>query len=418
MRVRHLLPLVVVAIAVACGTQTAGAPDAGEADAGEPPELLDACACADLDASSPDAGPTTPDAGPQEGFDAGSPADAGGDDVPDAGLSPFAACFAELADPDPTQPSNGPDYDQFEPVIGSHCWGSDHQEITGIERVVFVGDSVTVGTPPTLGSDFYRSRLADRLVAKFGLDAPDLWWKNADLVKGTAAVDPLRIGSQTMDGADGIGVRSGDFASCAKWGARTDDLRRTSPTSRAKQLDVCFPAAERGKRTLVIMTMGGNDIAALTQDGAHAPYDQSRAQTEQFVRLLREAIEWIKAPGRFPNGVFVVFGNMFEFTDGTGEVGACTAAGVSGLEEWDHPEWQAELVIWANEQFMKIAKDTGTDMIFMLEHFCGHGFNNADPANRCYRGPNTPRWFDDTCIHPNPTGHDVIAEMFMSVVNE
>ena len=76
------------------------------------------------------------------------------------------------------------------------------------------------------------------------------------------------------------------------------------------------------------------------------------------------------------------------------------------------------MVIWANEQYMRIAVDTHTDMILMLEHFCGHGFHNDDPTTRCYRGPGTERWFDLTCIHPNPTGHQVIADMFMAVVNE
>ena len=68
-------------------------------------------------------------------------------------------------------------------------------------------------------------------------------------------------------------------------------------------------------------------------------------------------------------------------------------------------------------QFMKIAAETGTDMIFMLESFCGHGFNHNNPANECYK-PGNERWFDDTCIHPNPTGHHAIADMFMKVVDE
>lgn len=104
--------------------------------------------------------------------------------------------------------------------------------------------------------------------------------------------------------------------------------------------------------------------------------------------------------------------------DATGDVTSCAAAGFTDLENWDHPEWQAELVVWANEQFLKIAKDTGSDMVFMLEHFCGHGFRNDDPRGRCYRGPDTPRWFDLTCIHPNPTGHAVLADMFMDVIEE
>ncbi|MEQ9323824.1 MAG: hypothetical protein RIF41_31965, partial [Polyangiaceae bacterium] len=44
----------------------------------------------------------------------------------------------------------GPDYDQFMPVVDSHCLGTDHQDITNVEHVVFLGDSVTVSTPPQL----------------------------------------------------------------------------------------------------------------------------------------------------------------------------------------------------------------------------------------------------------------------------
>ena len=62
---------------------------------------------------------------------------------------------------------------------------------------------VTVGTPPTWSWDFYRAKLADELATKFGLTPPDILWMSADPFNGTAV-------SQT----------SGDFACCAKWGAR------------------------------------------------------------------------------------------------------------------------------------------------------------------------------------------------------
>ena len=57
-------------------------------------------------------------------------------------------------------------------------------------------------------------------------------------------------------------------------------------------------------------------------------------------------------------------------------------------------------------------------MIFALEAFCGHGFNHDDPTAPCYRGPTAPRWFDATCIHPNPLGHANLADMFFAVVEE
>ncbi|MEW5849887.1 MAG: SGNH/GDSL hydrolase family protein [Myxococcota bacterium] len=339
------------------------------------------------------------DAAVTERPDAAVRADAGTPDATqpstDAGALPLAQrCFADIAR-DPSEP--GPDYDQFNPVIGSHCNGTNHQDIQGVERVVFLGDSVTVGTPPTASGDYYRARLADMLAERFNLDAPSAAWKMSNPLSGVSGV-----------------MFSGDFASCAKWGARTDDLFRDN-----SQIADCFPTEERNKKTLVVFTIGGNDIAALTKDHAHSPYNEAYADVQEFVSLMRDAVTALKDPAQFPGGVYVMFGNMFEFTDGTGDVGSCPAASAAGFTEpWDHPEDLASLVIWANEQFLKMAVDTGSDMIFMLEHFCGHGFNNEDPENRCYRGPNTPRWFDLTCIHPNPDGHDQIANMFMSLVTE
>jgi lysophospholipase L1-like esterase len=327
--------------------------------------------------------------------DAGSAADAG---AIDTGRTPLGdLCFSDIYDPN----ANGPNYDQFNPTYGTHCVGTNHQAINGIERVVFLGDSVTVGTPPTGHEEYYRSVLADRLTSQFNLDPPSDLWKRSSLVGGTSMVQ-----------------ESGDFASCAKFGARTDDLIEDSD-----QILSCFPDSTRSMRTLVIMTIGGNDIAAITKAGAPSggkTYAEVEQMTMEFIARLDSAVRWFfEDPSRFPNGVYIVFSNMFEFTDATGDVTSCPAAGVAGFDEpWANPSELEHLVIWANEQYMRIAVDTGTDMIFMLEHFCGHGYHHDDPGNRCYRGPTAERWFDLTCIHPNPVGHSVIADMFMSVVLE
>ena len=122
---------------------------------------------------------------------------------------------------------------------------------------------------------------------------------------------------------------------------------------------------------------------------------------------------------RFPNGVFIVFANNYEFTDGTGDVQACDVSGLAGFDQpVPYPDQLASLVVWVNEQYLSIAVENGADMIFLMEDFCGHGFNADDPTAPCYRGPGNENWFDLTCIHPNPTGHDHIKDMFMAVVNE
>ena len=288
------------------------------------------------------------------------------------------------------------DYAQFDPIIGSHCKGTNHQEITDIERVVFLGDSVTVGTPPTQGKDFYRSEMADVLVERFGLMPPNDLWKQANPIDGVSLIKD-----------------SGDFSSCSKWGARTDDF--------VGQTEDCFPPDLMEKRTLVITTMGGNDLASIAKDGANGkPIDQVMADAEKFIQLQREAVQWfVDDPNKFPNGVFVVFANIYEFTDGTGDLMSCPAAGLGGFDKpWQDPQQLKDLVLWINEQYMSVAVDTQTDMIFLLENFCGHGFKAGDPTSPCYRGPDNKTLFDLTCIHPTPDGHDLVKDLFTAVIDE
>jgi len=329
--------------------------------------------------------------------DASSSSDSG-EDTGDGSI--YEMCFDEQY---VNVPIVSPNYDQFMPTIGSHCLGTNHQDILEVDRVVFLGDSITVGTPPTLSADYYRSKLADALAMAFalewgeGLQGQDVW-QLADPFNGTAAIQ-----------------ESGDFASCAKWGGRNDDLLEGN-----MQLEDCFPPETRELRNLVIITSGGNDLSSLTQDMIDGvPMEELWQTTMDAVELKRQAVQWLKDPERFPNGTHVVFANIYEFTDGTGEVMSCDVSGLAGFDQpVPSPASLATLVIWANEQYMEIATENDADMIFLLESFCGHGFQADNPEAPCYRGPGSETWFDLTCIHPNPTGHQQIADMFLAVVGE
>ena len=106
--------------------------------------------------------------------------------------------------------------------------------------------------------------------------------------------------------------------------------------------------------------------------------------------------------------------NIYEYTDGTGDMSACPACWIVGLcVNW--PEGRAPAVFMA-EQYMRIAVETGTDMIFLLENFCGHGWNHDNSESQCFM--DGERWIDFTCLHPEVEGHQAIRDMFMSVVEE
>lgn len=330
-------------------------------------------------------GSSTPDTGDD-------PSDGGGTTT--APTRPTVAeCFADIG--------IVVDYASLAPVMGTHCLGTDHQDIEAVERVVFIGDSVTLGTPPTAAGDWYRNRLADEFVARFGLHSPDWFWQNVDLLNGTTWT-----------------TESGDFASCAKYGARTDDLLLDPH----RQLESCLPEDQRDKRTLVIMTVGGNDLFALLE-GLRDGEDPSALQEEWEGAMsdLRDAVHWLtEDPSRFPGGLYLIFANIFDVSDATAgaDIARCEGAQLIGLDGPLYDPWVAERVRWWQEQSLALAVETGTDMVFMGEAFCGHGYNYDDRSGRCYRGAEAELWYDLTCMHPNAAGHEGIAELFLAVVEE
>jgi lysophospholipase L1-like esterase len=270
-------------------------------------------------------------------------------------------------------------YDRFNPVMGRHCAGTHHQDIRDVEKLVFLGDSITAGTWPTKERDFYRHQLTALLQSRFG-----------DI--------------EVLD--------------CSEYGARTDDFMAHSN----RQINKCFPGLMAGetiepKRTLVIWTMGGNDLLTIG-DAAQAGGDTTLllAKIDEVVEYQREALLFFKdqADTLFPAGVDVVFTNNYEFTDGTGDFGSCPTAATIGID-YTISSW-ALGYLTINESYMEMAVDTGTDMVLLMEHFCGHGFHADDPQNGCYKGPDTPIYFDPSCIHPTPEGHTALAKLFDQVI--
>lgn len=305
-----------------------------------------------------------------------------------AGTTPAAPPTTDpgTTDPPPTDPSDpvaastcfqafagpvaSPNYDPYGAKVSAACTGTRHQKIAGVEKVVFLGDSVTAGTPPTAPAQYYRTRLTTSLKQRFGANI--------------------------------------EVSDCSVWGARTNDLLGGD-----QQLSKCFPSATEPKKTLVVMTLGGNDVAAWAKAKLDVPTATARA--DEAAGELRAAIDWLKDPARFPAGVDVVFANVYEFTDTSGDLASCPTAGLAGFSgSWAEG---AEAIAHLQERFLEIAVQTKTDMIFMMEHFCGRGFRRGDASLQCYRGPNAPLWFDLTCIHPTPEGHAEIASLFMSTID-
>lgn len=291
-------------------------------------------------------------------------------------------CFPDIGD----AAAGFPVYDGLGAVVPDHCMGTDHQEVDFIEKVVFLGDSITAGTPPTPDVDFYRNELSGLLQERFG---PDL-----------------------------------EIVDCSEFGARADDLLQHED----RQLNLCFPEGVEEKRTLLIMTMGGNDMMAAAElIAAGGTEADATALVQEALDYTDEAFAWIRegsdldgpAPERstrFPAGVFMVFSNVYEFTDATGDLGSCPMAATLGFD-YVIPQLR-DGYVWVSEAYMELSVRYRFDLILMLEQFCGHGYHAGEEDNECFRGADAELWFDGTCIHPNPTGHEVISDMFFTVVTD
>jgi lysophospholipase L1-like esterase len=373
---------VLVLLLLAC-TETKALDSGGESTAAVDSTPTESVADSEPTADSVDSVPT-------DSVDSAPPSMETGDSAAPEPLS----CLEQLAAKQPL----APDYAQFSPVLNSACLGTNHQDIAGVQHVVFVGDSVTVGTPPNTVETFYRNVMAEDLSARFGIEAPAYEWYWYDLFTGNAYMQD-----------------SGAFSVCAKYGARTDDLVQDHD-----QIIECIPESRAGETTLIVMTVGGNDLFSLVEDYHEGiPVEELWTTVEGEVQLLREALSWVKTDkDRFPGEMYVIFANLFEFTDGEGNVDACPGAASLGYTyDLSAPDLQA-MIQYYQEQYMSIAVETQSDMVFMGEGFCGHGYNSTDTAGPCYRPDNQDVWFDLTCFHPNDDGHVATAEMMLSVVDE
>lgn len=138
------------------------------------------------------------------------------------------------------------------------------------------------------------------------------------------------------------------------------------------------------------------------------PDEQLVASTEEQMQNLRDAVTYITTDKvRFPGKMYVVFANLYEFTDGDGDVDVCPGADLVG--------YHYDL---SSPSIKERAFDTSTNMIFMGEAFCGHDYGRADTTSVCYREPDAELWFDASCFHPNDAGHGAIADLFQSTIEE
>ncbi len=278
----------------------------------------------------------------------------------------LAACVPKSTEESST-PLSGPTPD---PDV--ETWVPEAFPPTGAERIVFFGDSITAVYGLNNPDNGYPSLL-------LGEDS-DRWpeHEGGDLVDRFGALDVLDI---------------------SRDGATTD----TVLSSQLPGVEAAWGPVISGP-TLVVGTIGGNDAlnALLSADS----FEETRAQ---MIDNLSRIVDFFQDEARFPDGSYLYLTNVYEPTDGTGQVPEC----FYGLDmTLVLPELEA-----TNEAMLGLAQEQGWAWVDLHGHFLGHGFRHEDPNVAQHDDEDPSLWLQDDCIHPNARGHHEIRRLFLAAVD-
>ncbi len=239
-------------------------------------------------------------------------------------------------------------------------------------RLIFLGDSITIGEGASPYSNSYPALLQDNNDGEW----PD---------HGDADLATLYPGiTEVYDVSRG--------------GAVTADVNNTQIPDLESQLTL--PAAGE---TIVVMTIGGNDA-----QGALNPFADPDAIRDTALANFEDTVAWFQDPANFPDGAYIYATNVYEPSDGVGQVDACFFG-------FDYTA-QLPTLDEVNDGMYDLAVDLGFSSVDMHGHFLGHGFNNKDATNVNYHPNDHTRWLDDDCIHPNNRGHHEIRRLFHAAI--
>jgi lysophospholipase L1-like esterase len=163
---------------------------------------------------------------------------------------------------------------------------------------------------------------------------------------------------------------------------------------------------------IVVITTGGNDVIhnygrTPPRDGAMygCTYEQAVKWTENFRDRLKALIEGVTE--RFPGGCEIFLANIYDPTDGVGDVENANA----GL-----PRWSDGLRVLAlmNEVIADVSRDDeNVHRVDIRSHFLGHGIHCRDRSNKHHRAEDPHYWYYSNLEDPNDRGYDAIRRLFL-----
>jgi lysophospholipase L1-like esterase len=244
--------------------------------------------------------------------------------------------------------------------------------------LIFMGDSITAGDGASPRSEKYSALLEENVDSAW----PD--YGEVDIQSLFPSIE------QIID--------------VSKGGATT----RTLVNSQLSTLSNELGASVSGE-TIVVMTIGGNDMQAAIPAvlfGGDAAADEAIEKVESN---LHKMVDYFEDTTRFPDGVFVYIANVYEPTAGTGYWSSC----FGGLDIGSTMDNLAD----ANDAMRAFSIERDIAMIDLQGHFFSHGFYHDDDSMEAYNEEDPTLWFANDCIHPNNRGHHEVRRLFHATID-
>lgn len=161
---------------------------------------------------------------------------------------------------------------------------------------------------------------------------------------------------------------------------------------------------------IIVATIGGNDVIHMygrtpPREGAMygATLEQARPWIANFESRLNAILDELGS--RFPGGHHVFLANIYDPTDGTGDIQH------AGLPAW--PEGLQVLAAY-NEVIARTAgRRSDTTLVDIHREFLGHGIHCRQFWHRHYDSTDPHYWYFDNLEDPNDRGYDAIRRLFL-----
>ena len=224
-------------------------------------------------------------------------------------------------------------------------------------------------------------------------------------------------------------LQANDDAACPDMAGR--DLRCVFPKLKAVNVAVNYSTSVdhvqhqvpgikpfgKDVKGIVVITSGGNDLLhpygrKPPEDGAM--YGCSIEQAKLWQPTLRKRLFGIvaRASARFPGGCHVFLANVYDPTDGVGDIHRATVP----LPEW--PDG-LEVLALVNRTIADVcAAYEKVHLVEIHALFLGHGMHCRDRANRHYRPDDPHYWYFENLEDPNDRGYDAVRRAFLLAMIE